>query len=102
MCAAQGACTSGAMRTVACGNCGVETDVCGSSCQWTAGTCTDQGACTPGSTRSSPCGSCGGARTDTCSTSCQWTAGACNDMCVPDAAVAPDAAPAPDAQATDL
>jgi hypothetical protein len=45
-CGSPGECTSGQMRTSACGNCGTQTDNCVSN-HWVAGNCDSQGVCAP-------------------------------------------------------
>lgn len=83
-CSLPGACTPGAVRSVACGLCGAAVETCTASCQWQAGQCSGQGACSPGATRSVRCGACG-LEVDTCSASCQWQAGVCGGQgeCTP-------------------
>ena len=78
-------CVNGSTRTIACGNCGLETDNCNAG-QWVAGACLGQGDCAPNATRTVACGNCG-QETDTCTASCQWSAGACTGqgVCAPNA-----------------
>ena len=65
-----GLCKPGDQRTIACGNCGMETDTCTLACQW-SGVCVGQGVCAPGATQAGGCSPCS---QQTCDVNCQWSA----------------------------
>jgi hypothetical protein len=69
---AGGGCVPGQKETKSCGNCGVSTRTCTSSCSWGAWSgCSGEGVCSPGQVGSQPCGNCG-TQTRTCNSLCQW------------------------------
>ncbi|MEM7604052.1 MAG: hypothetical protein AAF411_01745 [Myxococcota bacterium] len=68
------ACDPAQVDTRSCGNCGVQTRVCGGDCRWGAwGACSGEGVCDPGSTEEEACGRCG-TRGRACNASCGWDA----------------------------
>lgn len=67
--ACQGVCEPGGTQVVPCGNCGQETDKCGSDGNWVQGTCTGQGVCSPGSVQ---CGGGPGNQPQVCNAMCKW------------------------------
>jgi hypothetical protein len=89
-CVAEGDCTDGDTRTVACGNCslGRQKQTC-VSCHWVnSGTCTGAGDCKKDDQRmTGACGRCGQTQ-EVCSASCTWEAKAClgeKGTCIPGA-----------------
>ncbi|HEX8794474.1 MAG TPA: hypothetical protein VF765_26195 [Polyangiaceae bacterium] len=67
--ACQGVCGPTDTQVVPCGNCGQETDTCGSDGNWVQGTCGGKGVCSPGDLQ---CGGSGGNQPQVCSTACKW------------------------------
>jgi hypothetical protein len=69
-------CIPGTMTTAACGLCGMQTQVCQSSCQYAVGACTGQppNACQPGTLDYQPGLSCdAGGRERSCQNDCTWS-----------------------------
>lgn len=71
-------CDPDEQRTVNCGNCGVQNQVCNSQGRWTdVGGCGEQGECSAGVSEAlGPCGDCGTEKR-TCLADCRWDAPAC-------------------------
>lgn len=65
-------CSPGQTQNLACGNCGTQTRVCGSNCQWGSwSSCQGQGPCVPGATENQNCCDCG-TQSRSCQSNCQW------------------------------
>ena len=65
-------CSPGAVQSRGCGRCGMQSQRCGSDCQWAAwDVCRGEGPCSPGQVDTEACCDCGH-RKRTCSASCKW------------------------------
>lgn len=76
-----GECDPGATRTSACGNCGMQNEVCSLSCAWApSGACLGEGECSPGSTSATECGVCAARN---CTSACVYevACSGCNSLC---------------------
>ena len=69
-----GPCAPGQSGSQPCGNCGQQSRVCSTACQWGEwSSCTGQGVCPAGDIDDQACGYCNtGTRSRTCATTCQW------------------------------